>query len=197
MYKLNSKNLAVKKLLPKGKDSPRLKYIHASPKGTAVIQPSYLCRVSLPEHDQLLGDPIHISGPSYIQPVGKEDWIEGKTSPEYLVPNIEMLIPNPNEQVFTITLDGDILERLLKVANEVNEEPLNTLRLRWCPDRGMLRIDTYAEKGEQTFLGLMRTINYSGHIPGDVIKGHAKPKEKPVQLLTTLKSSEGRRFRSE
>jgi hypothetical protein len=192
MYTLNSKNMAVTKLLPEGKDNPRLKHIHVSAKGATVVQPAYWCRVSLPEQEKA------IQGLAYLLPSGKEsDWVDAKTTPEHLVPNVEALIPEPNEQAYTLTLNGDILAKILAVANEVNEDSLKTIRLRWCPDRGVVRIDTYAEGNQQRFLGVMRPVDFQGYIEGDVKTGEKANPPKPVQLLTALKQTEGRRFRSE
>jgi hypothetical protein len=190
MFKLNKKNLGLEKLL--SRDNPRLRHLHVSGRGSTIVQPSYWCRVSLPNPSE--------TWPPYLR-LANGDEIDAKTTPDHLVPNVENLIPAPSEQTCTVTVNGATLAKILKVANEVNEDPLKTVRLRWCPDRGVLRIDTFAAAGDQSFLGVIRPVEYHGpDIAGDIEKdifAGGRKMEKPVQLMTPIKVSDGRRFRSE
>src|SRR5258708_14392705 len=52
-YRVNGKNFAVGRLMVRGKDAEkRLKYLHCGPQGMAVVTPTMVARVSLPEKEK-------------------------------------------------------------------------------------------------------------------------------------------------
>jgi hypothetical protein len=213
-YNINSKNLAVTRLMPRGpKAEKRLKYMHTGPKGTTCLTPSYLVRVSLPSDQPQPKFPVlytqdeidNLNGHSFQG--GTFDMGEGRPAvngPAFIVPKIEDAIPDPADQIATFTCNGEILLKMLKVANEVCNDSQKPIRLRLYgkvnPDDptqvGELRMDTYRQEGAQEFLGILKGMEYYGNlIPGD--KTHAPVKEEPPKQRTeTLKVSTGRRFRS-
>lgn len=214
-YKINSKNLAVTRMMPRGpKADLRLKYMHTGPKGTTCLTSAYLVRVSLPEatdqpkfpvtYSQQQIDALH----GHYWQGGTFDMGDGRpavTNPEQLVPRIDDAIPDPADQVATFTCNGAILLKMLKVANEVCDDSEKPLRLRLfgkCdpddPTRAAeLRIDAYRQEGKQEFLGVLKGMEYYGAlIPGDKPSGASVKEEPPKQIKQTLRVSTGRRFRS-
>ena len=202
-YKLNAKNLVVARMIGRGKTAnKRLKYLHVSRKGTTAITPCWMCRVSLPfKENQPLEAMIYpqrvidslkpIGDIPMLMPAG----ISATTTPEYIVPNIESLIPAPSEQTMSFTVNGETLARMLKVANKVNTSELKSIRIRYCPDRGVIRLDTFRKPGEQEFVGVIHGIEYSGtDIPGDAA-GEKIPSSVSKQTVAALKISHGRKFR--
>ena len=203
-YQLNGKNLAVARMMPRGpKADKRLKYVHVSSRGTACLTPSYLVRVSLPDVDsQPTGSVIYPQKMIDELPAEHFEHLvrnmpEGKvavTGPEWFIPKFEQMIPTPQSQTASITLSGELLLKMLKIAVEVSEDSQKTLRLRICD--GKLRVDNYRQEGDQEFLGVLSEIAYEGGlIPGDVDPDKHVTEVKPMQKAAVLKRSEGRRFR--
>lgn len=208
-YKVNGKNLAVGRLMVRGQDADkRLKYLHCGPQGMAVVTPSVVARVSLPEQDRpplgtLLYPQDAIDALKRPAPESK-DIIQlpagepAVTGPHFLVPQIDKLFPSPQEQTFAMTINGDLLRKLLTVACEVCNDSEKTMRLRFCQGTNSLRIDTYRQPGEQEFVGVIKGIKYDGHyIPGEPVANAPIVEQKPVQGNLMLKPSTGRRFRGE
>jgi hypothetical protein len=203
-YRVNRKNMAVSRLMPRGKSAdPRLKYIHVSPKGTTAINPVAIARVSLPKGNLpvlpalIPQNEIDVIGilpgdESIDLPAG----VPATTGADYLVPRIDQLIPEPNTQTTSFTCNGEMLLKLLKVACEVTNDSDKTIRLRICPSLGMMRIDSYRQPGEQEFVGVIKELEYYGnYIPGDSTGAAPKPETKPKQVGIALKTETGRRFR--
>jgi hypothetical protein len=190
--------------MPRGKNAePRLKFIHVSKQGSAVISPYYMARVSLPAGEQQPSgavifpqvevDKLVSSGnlpPDEVRVM--PEGLPAVTGPNYFVPRIEEQIPDVSKQTAEFTCNGEYLLKLLKIANEVSADVNKTMRLRFCGD--MLRIDNYRLDGQQEFLGVLRRVEYHGNkIPGDNVTGVKEVK--PQQTATVLKQSTGRRFR--
>jgi hypothetical protein len=219
-YKINSKNLSVARLMPRGpKADKRLKYLHTGPSGTTCLTPSYLVRVSLPADQPQPKFPVlytqdqidNLNGRCFTSSsdgIGTFDMGDGRPAvngPAYTVPKIDDSIPDPSDQLATFTCNGEILLKMLKIANEVCDDSQKPLRLRLYgkinPDDptqvGELRIDTYRQEGAQEFLGVLKGLEYYGDlIPGDKTKTAPVKEEPPKQRTETLKVSTGRRFRS-
>jgi hypothetical protein len=215
-YKINSKNLSVARLMPRGpKADKRLKYLHTGPSGTTCLTPSYLVRVSLPADQPQPKFPVLYTQDQIDNLNGH--YFQGGTfdmgdvgspavnSPSFIVPKIDDSIPDPGDQLATFTCNGEILLKMLKIANEVCDDSQKPLRLRLYgkvnPDDptqvGELRIDTYRQEGAQEFLGVLKGLEYYGDlIPGDKTKNAPVKEEPPKQRTETLKVSTGRRFRS-
>jgi hypothetical protein len=209
-FKLNGKNLSIGRLMARGTNGEaRLKYIHGSAKGTSVVTPTVVARVSLPKDAPVPSSSViwtqkEIDSMGKTAPESNElvDMPEGRlavTGPEYLVPNIDKLLPEPSDQTASITVNGELLLKILKVACEVTTDNDKTIRLRICPEKSAMRIDTFRQPGEQEFVAVIREIEYYGqHIPGDKSKDDKtpeKPEVKPLQTSLTLKATTGRRFR--
>lgn len=217
-FKLNGKNFSVVRLMGRGKNfEDRLKYLHASTKGTTVVTPTLVARVSLPGDksttQEIIGgqpstpciwpqkqvDELTKPTPESGDYVEMPDGLPAVTGPDYLIPNLDKLIPEAGEQNASITINGETLLKVLKVACEVTNDADKTVRLRICPEKGLLRVDTYRQPGEQEFVASIVEIEYYGaNIPGDKTKDTPEPAKvevKPSQATHTLKASTGRRFR--
>jgi len=220
-YKLNSKNLAVARLMPRGpKADKRLKYMHAAPKGTTCLTPAYLVRVSLPVGEIQPRFPViytqgnidSLHGRCFEQGgegLGTFDMGEGSPAcarPDYLIPKIDDSIPDPEDQSGTFTCNGETLLKMLKVATEVCKDGEKPVRLRFYgkidpnePSSGsaVMRIDTYRQPGDQEFVGVLKGMEYYGaNIPGDRPMDAPVKETKPIQITEPLRVSTGRRFRS-
>lgn len=208
MYRVNGRNLAVTRLMARGKNADkRLKYVHVGPKGTSVVTPNVVARVSLPENSGLAPtaiaaiipqgeiDKIRIA-PESADFVELPEGLPAVTQPNYLVPQIDKCFPVPEHQTAQFTCNADLLRKLLVVACEVSKDSDKTVRLRICGDFNTLRIDTYRQPGDQEFCGVLKGIDYDGdYIPGEVQGDVPKPEKKPVQKAMKLNVSTGRRFR--
>lgn len=207
-FTINSKNLAVGRLMPRGKDADsRLKHLLVSKDGVTAFHPQGMMRVSMPAGVAQPAVPVLIpqsavddidvkSGTQYDVP--EDTTVPGVTGPDYLVPNVRQIIPEPNQQAATITVNGELLLKMLKAACEVCEDSEKAMRLRYYPNESKLRIDTYRQPGQQEFVGVLCELEYSGdYIPGDknsdTPKVEAKPK--PSKGLS-LRTDTGRKFRS-
>lgn len=211
-YKVNGKNLSVGRLMVRGKDADkRLKYIHVGPKGTTVVTPVVVARVSLPREFE---QPITASAvipQDAIDAIGNAAWPkpgtpsiielpEGEpaiTGPHFLVPQIDKCLLGPEFQVTSFTCNADLLRKLMVIACEVSEDGDKTVRLRICDTAGTptLRIDSYRQPGDQEFVGVLKGIDYDGdYIPGEAQTGK-KIEKKPQQQDMMLKVSTGRRFK--
>src|SRR5690348_2214618 len=111
-YRVNGRNLAVGRLMLRGKNADkRMKYVHVSAKGTSVITPNIVARVSLPQ--PVYGEPATIIPQEQIDkerlPAECEDIIElppglpAVTQPDYLVPQIDKCFPQPEHVTATFT----------------------------------------------------------------------------------------------
>lgn len=210
-YRLNKKNFAVTRCLPKGPDGdPRLKYMHASRQGTTVTDGHMIARVSLPTlEDQPQTPYIYPKATvSKIMPVenGETVLMVGElpavTDGTNAVPNLDLMLPRPQDQTASFTCDAEELLTLLKVALDVTEDADRCIRLRICesPTLGaVLRIDSLAFGDKQAFLGVLRGMEYDGeHIAGEDKAGmnFAKtPDEKVKKTPMPMVLSTGRKFR--
>lgn len=205
-YKINGKNMTIARLMPKGQNAdPRLKYMHASPKGTTVISSSVIARVSLPTPQTGSGtlwpqdkveQMLKQHGGQEMDLVTEHDEMEpAVTGPNYLVPKIDDILPAPGDQKASFTCNAELLIKVLKAACEVTDDSNNSVRLRFCGDR--LRIDTWRMPGQQEFVAVVKEIEYDGdNIPGDIISGEPKVEKKPQQGGLALKANAGRKFRA-
>ena len=209
-YRVNGRNLAVARLMVRGKDADkRMKYIHVGPKGTSVITPVVVARVSLPaDEPQPFG--------SVVVPQADVDSLQNRprpeqpdvielpegepaiTGPNFIVPMIDKCLPTPEFQMAAFTCNGDLLRKLLTVACEVSKDSDKTIRLRICStgDTPSLRIDTYRQPGDQEFIGVLKGMEYDGdYIPGEPPSSAPKFEKKPAQAGLPLKVSTGRKFK--
>lgn len=207
-YRVNGKNLAVGRLMPRGKTADkRLKYIHVGPKGTSVVTPNVVARVSLPEvHYTSLNPPAIIPqeqidamprlAPESEDIVELPEGLPACSQPQYLVPQVDKCFPEPQHQTAEFTCNADLLRKLLTVACEVSRDSDKVVRLRICGEYNTLRIDNYRQPGDQEFCGVLKGIEYVGdYIPGEAPSDTPKVEKKPVQKVIALKASTGRRFR--
>lgn len=205
-YRVNGKNLAVGRLMVRGKlADKRMKYIHVSAKGTTVITPHIVARVSLPEPPAFNELPVIIpqgevdkvrTPPESEALVELPKGLPAVSQPEYLVPQIDKCFPSPEHQTATFTCNADLLRKLLTVACEVSKDSDKTVRLRICSDFNTLRIDTYRQPDDQEFCGVLKGIDYEGdYIPGELPSDAPKVEKKPTQRALGLKVNVGRRFR--
>jgi hypothetical protein len=160
-----------------------------------------MVRVSLPVHEAQprtavvyrSNDLDKVRAPQGRDVVDLGDGVPAFSGPDFIIPRIEDVIPDINDQTAVFTCNGETLLKMLKIATEVSDDHEKTLRLRVCGDT--LRIDTYRQPGAQEFLGILKGVEYNGnYIPGD--KTMDVKEEKPKQITTPLKTSTGRRFRS-
>jgi hypothetical protein len=210
MYKVNGKNLAVNRLMVRGKNAePRLKYLHCGPKGTAVVGPAYVARVSLPEQEkgQPLGtlvypqdeiDKLKRPAPESSEVISLPEGEPAVDGPRFMVPKVDEQFFEASADMPSFIVNAEMLRKMLTVACEVCEDSDKVTRLRYHPKTNRLRIDTYAQPGDQEFVGVMKCMKYSGsYIGGDVDADAPKVEQKPVQGNLVLKMSAGRKFRGE
>ena len=217
MTRVNRKNLAVSKLMARGKDADkRLKYLHVSPRGTTVVTPTYVAQVSLPAPVHMGEGPLEPLGvPTVVIPQDEIDRLRLKTAmamevvelpegepavtgPNFLVPQVDKIFPDPMYTTAVFTCNADTLKRLLTVACEVSDDEDKIVRLRFCKDINALRIDAYRQPGEQEFCAAMTGMTYDGgYIPGEKDGVHALEERRPVQRAQVLKALTGRKFRGE
>jgi hypothetical protein len=203
-FVLNEKCLAVKSFMPRGRGANnRLKYLAVSKQGVTAFHPQGIMRVSLPPDSpapkrsmlipQRVADKIDRSCT-----VRAEETVPAHTTPDYLVPEINSIIPDPDDQTATITVNGELLLKMLKAAVEVSEDPEKTIRIRHFPNEAKIRIDTYREPGQQEFIGVLCELEYYGDlIPGDKNEGISMQKAgRPTPTSLTLRTDTGRKFRS-
>ena len=207
-FTINGKNLAVGRLMPRGKDADsRLKHVVVNKDGMTAFHPQGIVRVSLPVGIAQPGIPVlipqsevdkwRLKGDERMD-IPEEVTEPGVTSPDYLVPNAKSIIPDPNQQYATMTVNAELLLKMLKVAVEVCEDGEKTIKLRLYPAEGKLRIDAYRQPGQQEFVGVLCELDYSGdYVPGD--KGSDTPKvaeKKPAPKGIALRTDSGRKFRA-
>jgi hypothetical protein len=210
MYMVNGKNLAVNRLMVRGKNAePRLKYMHAGPNGTTVVGPAYVARVSLPEQEKGLPlgtlvysqeviDGVKRPAPESSEVVTLPPGEPAVDGPRYMVPKMDDQFFPPTDDMPAFVVNGEMLRKMLTVACEVCEDSEKVMRLRYDPKSNRLRIDTYAQPGDQEFVGVMKCMRYTGnYIAGDVDANAPKVEAKPVQGNLVLKMSAGRKFRGE
>ena len=209
-YRVNGKCLAVGRLMVRGKDADRrLKYLHCGSQGMTVVTQEVVARVSLPEQEKGLPlgtllysqekiDSIKRPAPESNEVVQLPEGEPAVTGPHYLVPQIDKCFPSPQEQTYAMTVNGDLLRKLLTVACEVCKDSDKTMRLRFCKETNSLRIDTYRQPGEQEFVGVIKGMKYTGnYIPGDASNDVPVVEQKPIQGNIVLSPSTGRKFRGE
>ncbi len=209
-YRVNGKNLAVGRLMVRGKDAEkRMKYIHVSPRGTSVVTPHLAARVSLPDGNASFGTNVVIpqaqidkvkTNPFLPDVVDLPEGEPAMTGPHYVVPQFDNMFPEADDQVSSFTCNGDLLRKMLTVACEVSEDSNKTVRLRICKDStsetGKLRVDIYRQPGKQEFVGVIKETKYNGrYIPGEKVDGKSVVEEKPQQAAMMLKVATGRKFR--
>jgi hypothetical protein len=210
MSLVNGKNLAVGRLMPRGKDSDiqRLKYIHVGPKGTTVVGPVVVARVSLPTESvgvetsriipQDAFDALDRPAPESDRLIDLPQGLPAVTGPHYLVPQIDRCFPDPQDISATFTCNGELLRKLLTVACEVCKDGDKTVRLRISESMNSMRIDAYRQPGDQEFCGVIKAMEYDGsYIPGELPTGMPKVEKKPQQSGLSLKTATGRRFRGD
>ena len=208
MITINGKCLAVGRLMPRGKyaDS-RLKHIVVNKDGVTAFHPQGIARVSLPVSSTHPAYPVLVPQAEVDKwnlardermDIPKDATEPAVTSPDYLVPNIKTIIPDPSQQYASMTVNGEMLAKLLKVANEVNEDGEKAMTLRLFPAEGKLRLDTYRQPGQQEFVGVLCALDYTGdYIPGN--KPTSAPpvsEKKPVPKSIALRTESGRKFRA-
>lgn len=205
-FTINKKNLAVGRFMPRGKDGdPRLKHVLINKDGVTAFHPQGIMRVSLPAGVAQPAVPVLLPQAEFDKldvrenyDVPEETTVPGVTGPDYLVPNAKQIIPEPNMQYATVTLNGELLLKMLKAACEVTEDAEKTLRLRFYPNEAKLRIDTYRQPGQQEFVGVLCELEYAGdYIPGDKSSDAPKVEAKPKATKgLALRTDTGRKFRS-
>jgi hypothetical protein len=205
-FVLNEKCLEVKTFMPRGKRAnPRLKYLAVSKQGVTAFHPQGIMRVSLPP-DSPAPKGSRLIPQKVVDKIGGdckvsiEETVPAHTTPDFLVPEINSIIPDPDEQTATITVNGELLLRLIKAAVAVSEDPEKTIRIRHFPNEAKIRIDIYREPGKQEFVGVLCELEYYGDmIPGDrneVVDALKKSGDKPKPTSLTLRTNAGRKFRS-
>lgn len=209
-YTVNGKNLAVGRLMPRGKNADsRLKHVVVNKDGMTAFHPNGIVRVSLPAGVAQPTSPILVPQETVdrwrLTPDERMDIPEdvtepGVTSPDYLVPSVKNIIPDPDLQFATATVNGELLLKMLKVACEVCEDGEKAIKLRFYPNESKLRIDAYRQPGQQEFVAVLTELDYAGdYIPGD--KSSDAPKvevaeKKPTPKGLALKTDTGRKFRA-
>lgn len=209
-YRVNGKCLAVGRLMVRGKNADkRLKYLHCGKDGVSVFSQAVVARVSLPEsekgmplgpllYSQETMDGIKRPAPESNEVIELPPGEPAVTGPHFLVPQIDKCFPGPQDTTYTMTVNGDLLRKLLTVACEVCKDSDKTMRLRFCRDLNSLRIDTYRQPGDQEFVGVLKGMRYDGkYIPGEATSDTPVVESKPVQGNIALKPSTGRKFRGE
>jgi hypothetical protein len=205
-YKINGKNRAIERLMVRGPKAPaRLKYMHVSPKGTTVITPFSIARVSLPEttyhasahaitQKQLDEIPRTTSSDPTLTVLPEGE--VAVDSPAHMVPvNLNSLFDDfPCTESFVV--NADILRKILTVASEVTNDANATTRLRYDRTTNTLRVDSFRMPGEQEFVCLMKCMKYTGnYLPGDVQPVKEMAKAEQQNLVMQLEA--GRKFRGE
>lgn len=206
-FTVNGKNLEVGRFMVRGKDADsRLKFLHFSKDGVTSFNPHGIMRVSMPAGEAQPALPVIVPQaevdkwklkPEEKMSVPQDQTEPGVTSPDYLVPNAKTIIPDPETQEMTVCVNGEMLLKMLKTACAVCEDSEKTLKLRYFPKEGKLRIDTYAMPGQQQFCGVLMELDYPGdYVPGDKTgDGPVKVEQAPVQKELALLTEEGRKFR--
>jgi hypothetical protein len=209
-YKVTGKNFAINRLMPRGTGAePRLRYMHCGPEGTTVVGPAYVARVSLPDKENCvpLGnlvwpqdavDGIKRPPPESLEVVNLPPGEPAVDGPRFMIPAMTEQFFDPTEDMPSFVVNADMLRKMLTVASEVCEDSDKACRLRYDPKTNRLRIDSYAQPGDQTFVGVMKCMKYSGgYIAGDIVTDASKVEQKPMQGNLVLKMSAGRKFRGE
>jgi hypothetical protein len=206
-FTVNGKCLEVGRFMVRGKDADaRLKFLHFSKDGVTSFNPHGIMRVSMPAGEAQPSLPVIVPQaevdkwnlkPEEKMNVAQDITEPGVTSPDYLVPNVKTIIPDPETQEFSITVNGEMLLKMLKTACAVCEDGEKTMKLRYFPKEGKIRIDTYAMPGQQQFLGVLMELDYPGdYVPGDKQGDGPVKVEKPAQQKElALLTEEGRKFR--
>lgn len=208
-FRLNKKNLAVTRAMPKGPEgNKRLAYVYASRQGTTATDGFIVARVTLPSKDgqpispviypkSLIGKIMPVDNNETVAMAGE---LPAMTTAEHAVPNLDALFPDAGDQSAEFTCDAEQLLTLLKVVMDVSEDADHCIRLRLCnsPRLGKtMRIDSLAFPGSQAFCGVLKGVQYDGnHIAGEQSEGDfSKSEEGPKQTPLPLVLSNGRKFR--
>lgn len=213
MYRLTKKNFAVTRAMPRGADgNKRLKYMRVDRKGTTVADGQMIARVSLPLGEQpstpviypkAVVEKIAADNRTELNCAGQvlmDGELPASTTADHSVPDLERLIPGPADQLAEFVCDGEELLILLKAALDVSEDADRVVKLRICNKAGLgkaLRIDTLTFPGQQSFLGVVKAMQYDGpHIGGEADDTtNFKSMDKAVKTPMPLIVSNGRKFR--
>jgi hypothetical protein len=188
-------------------DAPdRWKYIHVGSKGITATDTTSIVRVSLPKVADQCETPaiFPLEEVKKLMPKGNDlvtmpEGLEAKTTGHYTVPNFDVGIPDPQDQLCTITINAERLINILKGAAEVTEHSRALVRLRLYKDN-FIRVDAHRDNGGQEFMGMVMGTNYEGNgIPGDAAPGTQPPVSKATEKCDEGKLKlpvfEGRKFR--
>lgn len=218
MYKLNGKSLSVNRLMVRGKDPkkapPRMKCMIVGPKGSMVVTPSAVVRVSLPDAGSQFDDngkPIgtlvysqdEIDALDRPQPESTTlvQMPEGQPAvdgPQFMVPKTDDVFFKQTPDMTTFTFNADKLRTLLTIASEVCEDSDKVTRLTFDVKGNQIRLDTYRQPGDQEFVAVMKGCKYTGeYIPSEKGDKPAQPEMKPEQQNLLLPVVAGRKFRGE
>lgn len=214
MYRLTKKNFAATRAMPKGVDgNPRLKYMRVDRRGSTVADGQMIARVTLPAGEQPSTPTIYpkavvekafADNRTELNCSGQvlmDGGLPATTTADHSVPDLDRLIPGPEDQIADFVCDGEELLALLKAALDVSEDADRCIKLRVCNKAGLgkvLRIDTLAFPGQQAFLGVVKAMQYDGpHIAGEA-DGSTNPKSFEAHATKTpmpLVVTSGRKFR--
>lgn len=206
-YRLNRKNLAVTRVLPKGPNGDkRLNYVHVNRQGSTATDGQMIARVSLPTVEGQPHTPYIYPKAvvAKVMPVDEKETIlmagelAAATTAENSVPTWDMMIPRPADQKASFTCDAGELLTLLKVALDVTEDADRCIRIRICESSALgqtLRIDSLAFGGKQAFLGVLKGLEYEGTDIAGEHSLHFSSDEKVKKSPLPLVLSTGRKFR--
>lgn len=213
-YTVNGKNLALGRLMVRGKDPkkapPRLKYMMCGPKGTTVVTPTVVARVSMPEAEKgrMLGnllytqeelDAVKRPAPESEETVQLPEGQPAVDGPNFMVPKSEFLFFTPTEDMPSFVVNADLLRKVLTVASEVCDDADKVTRIRYDKTSNAIRIDVYRTPEKQEFTAVMKCMKCnSTNLPGFAVDAPAPTQATPAEQGTlALRLEAGRKFRSE
>lgn len=215
MYRLNKKNFAVTRVLPRGPEgNKRLNYVRVDRQGSIATDQQMIARVTLPGHGDQPSTPTIYPKATVLKTMSEhkgnlncagevlmDGGLPAQTTADNAVPDLDRMIPKASDQIADFVCDAEELLILLKAALDVSEDADRCIKLRICNTSGLgktLRIDTLAFPGQQAFLGVVKAMQYDGpHIAGD---DEGTPSQKQFEAHATktpmpLVLSSGRKFR--
>lgn len=216
-YKLNGKSLSVGRLMVRGKDPkkapPRMKCMIVGPKGSMVVTPSSIVRVSLPDagsqfddNGKPLGtrvysqeelDALQRPQPESTTLVQMPEGQPAVDGPQFMVPKTDDVFFKQTPDMPVFVCNADKLRTLLTIASEVCEDSDKVTRIIFDPKGNQIRLDTYRQPGDQEFCGVLKGVKYSGdYIPNEK-EEKAVVEIKPEQQNLLLPVVAGRKFRGE
>jgi hypothetical protein len=216
-YKLNGKSLSVGRLMVRGKDPkkapPRMKCMIVGPKGSMVVTPSSIVRVSLPDdsckfddqgkplgslvyaQDEL--DAVQRPAPESATLVQMPEGQPAVDGPMFMVPKTDDVFFKQTADMPVFVFNADKLRTLLTIASEVCEDSDKVTRMIVDLKNNQIRLDTYRQPGDQEFCAVMKGVKYSGdYIPNEK-EEKAALEVKPEQQNLLLPVVAGRKFRGE